>query len=102
MGQFEFYEIVRVRVTPETIGKGVAGLDGAILGKSAEDGGPVAAYAVWLYERERVRMFAPDELEPTGRHDRLETFYDGTSITVSPRGELLAWNEPPDQGHCDE
>jgi hypothetical protein len=41
MGEFEFFEIVRVRSTPETIREEIAGLEGAVLGKAAEDDGKV-------------------------------------------------------------
>jgi hypothetical protein len=95
---FDFFEVVRVRATPKTISDGIAGLEGAILGKAAEDDGPVVGYAVSLYERRgETWSLEPDELEPTGRHDRRESFYDGTSVKVSARGELVEWNEPPDQ-----
>ncbi|NUT54711.1 MAG: immunity protein 31 [Thermoleophilia bacterium] len=88
MGAFEHYEVVRVRETPATIAADVSGLEGAVLGVSAEDDGRVVGYAVALYGRERTTMFQPDELETTGRFDRAESFYDGTSIRVSTRGEF--------------
>jgi hypothetical protein len=53
-----------VRATPKTISNGIAGLEGAVLGKAVEDDGLVVGYAVSLYERETWSL-APDELEPT-------------------------------------
>ena len=85
MSRFAFYEIVRVCEQTETAG----GLEGAVLGISTDDAGRVVAYAVYIYERERTAMFDPADLEPTGRFDRHENFYDGTSIRVSSKGELL-------------
>jgi len=90
---FEHYEIVRVRETPATTDGHIAGLEGAVLGIAVEDNGEIVSYAVSIYERDGICWsLAPSDLEPTGRHDRRENFYDGTSIRVSEYGELL---DPP-------
>jgi hypothetical protein len=90
---YEYYEVVRVRTTPATTDKDIAGLEGAVLGKAVEDDGEIVSYAVAIYERDGICWsVAPSDLEATGRHDRRESFYDGTSIRVSEDGELL---DPP-------
>jgi hypothetical protein len=70
----------------------IAGLEGAVLGIS-EDGGRIVSYAISIYDRDGICWnVEPADLEPTGRHDRRESFYDGSSLRVSVRGELL---DPP-------
>jgi hypothetical protein len=82
------FDIVRVRTTPTTVARETAGLEGVVLGAS-EDGGVVVAYAVHLYDHDQVWMIRAEDLEPTGRRDRRENFYDGASTRVSFDGELL-------------
>jgi len=68
-------------------------LEDAVLGTAVEDDGEVVSYAVAIYERDGMCWsVTPSDLEATGRHDRRESFYDGTSIRVSRDGELL---DPP-------
>jgi len=96
--EFELFEVVRVRSTTETTRDGIAGLEGAVLGKSESDAGDVVAYAVALYECDGICWsLAPSALETTGRHDRREAFYDERSIRVSDEGELLEPNDPSDE-----
>jgi hypothetical protein len=87
---FEYVEIVRVRATDATTRDGIAGLDGAVLGISAEDDGEIVGLPSRSYERAGGSwMLQPADLEGTGRHDRRETFYDGSSIRVSQAGEIV-------------
>jgi hypothetical protein len=87
---FEYYEVVRVRTTPTTTDEEIAGFEGAVLGKAVEDDGQIVSYAVAIYERGGICWsVAPSDVEATGRHDRRESFYDGTSIRVSKDGEVL-------------
>ena len=74
--KFTFYEIVRV------ISYTRPGSEGAVLGMAQNDDG-LWYYAIALYDDSNlVWNFREDELEPTGRHDRRESFYDEASIRV--------------------
>jgi hypothetical protein len=90
--EYDFYEIVRV-ISPKK-----RGYEGAILGMSQNDLGKWG-YAVFLYEENTVWDFQEDELEPTGRKDRRESFYDGTTIRVqvdpdTGEGTIVDWSPP--------
>ena len=79
-----------MRTTPTTTDQEIAGLEGAVLGHAVEDDGEIVSYAVAIYERGGICWsVAPSDLEATGRHDRRERLYDGSSIRVSEDGELL-------------
>jgi hypothetical protein len=105
---FEEYEVVRVRTTAATVAAGIAGLEGAVRGTAIEDDGEIVSYAVAIYERDGICWsVAPSDLEATGRHDRRESFYDGTSIRVSKDGECRlrcrvwrAVRQPVSVGSC--
>jgi hypothetical protein len=89
---FDYFEIVRVRPTPSDRASEIAGLEGAVLGIS-EDEGRIVSYAISIYDRDGMCWSVdPADLEATGRHDRRESFYDGSSLRVSVRGEVL---DPP-------
>jgi hypothetical protein len=64
--EFDFHQRVIVRRSTRTINGGTAGLAGEVCGKSAEDGGPILAYAVILDRLQRVCMIDPDDLEVAG------------------------------------
>ena len=88
--RYALYEIVRLRDTAGNRSKGVAGQEGAVLGISRpEEGAAEPGYAVWLDEVGRCCWFEQRDVERTGRATRHEDFYDGTSIRVSSRGEVL-------------
>jgi hypothetical protein len=73
--KYEFYEIVKVRAGS------VAGLEGAVLGKAQGESGEWY-YAIHIYSKEISFSIPEEDLEPTGRFDKRETFYDGTVIKV--------------------
>jgi hypothetical protein len=92
--RFGYLEIVRVRESERTVAEGIAGLQGTILAFS-EEGYPVSyAFAFDGGGGENMSVLEED-LESTGRFARSEDFYDGTSVTVSEHGELIAYNEAP-------
>lgn len=85
---FQLYEIVRVMPATDDDAEleGMRGRIGAILGNSGEE--PPTSYAVMIDDDE-CWWLAPEDLEATGVFRRHEDYYDGTSIRVSPDGELL-------------
>ena len=85
--KFDFYEKVKVITTSRTKAK-IAGEIGAVLGRSSNDSGQWF-YAVTIY-RDGISWYcAEEELESTGEFDKPEAFYDGTSIRVNSRREIL-------------
>ena len=79
--EFDFYEIVRVNSkSSET--KEINGLEGAVLGKAKNETGEWG-YAVSIYRLDECWDIMHSELESTGRMDKEENFYDGTSVRVS-------------------
>lgn len=80
--KYELYEIVQVAATESTISHNVAGLEGAVLGVSQNEIGDWS-YSIHLYSTGEVWFFPEEELEPTGKKDKYESFYDGSSVTVS-------------------
>lgn len=83
--KYQFYEVVRINATkPDSIQRGISkvnGLEGAILGMSQDSQG-IWGYAVSIYSLETVWDILEHELEPTGKMDSRDTFYDGSSISV--------------------
>lgn len=81
--QFRFYEIVRAKSDSALCREHseLAGLDGIILGIS--QGEHQCAYSVHFDQFDEGWFLMEDELEPTGRMDRRDRFYDGTHIRVS-------------------
>jgi hypothetical protein len=75
--RYRFYEVVRVR----TQGGHYDGLEGAVLGIAQDEPGG-RGYAVHLYELEEVHYFSEEELESTGKQDKRENFYGGTTVRV--------------------
>jgi NADP-dependent 3-hydroxy acid dehydrogenase YdfG len=61
--EFDFHQRVIVRRSARTITGGTAGLAAEVCWKSAEDGGPILAYAVFL---DRLQRIEPGELEAAG------------------------------------
>lgn len=100
---FQFDDVVRVRVTPETRSQGIAGKVGVVVGISESDwAGEPPMYA--LGERDFAELYMVDEadLEATGE---IETPDDRprTSIRVSEQGELLMLGpEAPDGDEQDD
>src|SRR5262245_3257188 len=67
---FELFEVVRIRATPDTIQREIAGLEGAVQSSAEGDAGEILAYAVLVYERGGTCWsLAASELTATGRHD---------------------------------
>ena len=88
---FDFFEVVRVEPrpdAPEAI-QGQRGRIGVVLGKSAEEGQEPTSYAVDLDGVDDGWSIDARDLTSTGDFRRREDYYDGTSIRVSVRGELL-------------
>jgi hypothetical protein len=52
-----------------------------VLGRAQDESGNWG-YAVFIYAANEVWNFREDELEPTGKMDKRENFYDGSSIGV--------------------
>src|SRR5262245_10108494 len=74
---FELFEVVRIRATPDTIQREIAGLEGAVQGSAEGEAGEILAYAVLLYERGGTCWWlAPAELRATGRRDGHEHLDD--------------------------
>ncbi len=65
--RFQYFEVVRIRMTPRTRAERVAGAEGAILGMSLDRRAPT--YAVTLRDG-RTWLVHETELEATGRRDR--------------------------------
>ncbi len=86
----ELFDVVATVETERTVALEVAGAMGAVLGISEPDViSEAAAYAVSIDGLDRTVMLVAAELRPTGERRTLEDFYDGTSIQVSKRGEVL-------------
>jgi len=88
---FEFFEVVRVEPSaeaPDEVQR-LRGRVGAVLGRSAVEGQEPTSYAVDLDGVDDVWSLDAWDLVSTGQFRRREDYYDGTSIRVSPRGELL-------------
>jgi hypothetical protein len=93
---FDFFEVVRVeprRDAPSEI-KALRGRTGCILGKSAEEGQEPTIYAVDLDGVEEGWSIDARDLVSTGGFRRREDYYDGSSIRVSPAGELRSSYQP--------
>jgi hypothetical protein len=82
---FQFFEVVLVSPRCTRLAH-LAGQEGAVLGRAHTDSRGWS-YAVHLYELDRTWSFRENELEPTGKMDSRESFYDGTvaRVTVDPR-----------------
>jgi hypothetical protein len=80
--RFDFFEIVWVRISdPKNPGARLSDQEGTILGKSRDNQGRWS-YAVFMPTIKECWQFEEDELEPTGKMDIPENFYDGTHVTV--------------------
>ena len=85
--KFDFYEKVRVvSISPSKAQ--IVGEIGAILGKANNEHGEWS-YAVHIYRDKISWQCTENELESTGEFDKRESFYDGSSIRVSSRGQVL-------------
>lgn len=78
--RYQFYEVVRVQPTFSVL-QHLQGLEGAVLGRSENPDG-TWGYAIFIYTLNETWDLPEGFLEPTGRSDSRETFYDGTSVTV--------------------
>ena len=85
--RFDFYEKVTVASTNPSKAE-ITGRLGAVLGRVCDDNGQWS-YTIGLYDDVACWFCREDELRPTGEFDRRESFFDGSSIRVSPHGEPL-------------
>ena len=90
--RFGFYEKVLVASADPAMTE-IDGRLGAVLGRACGDDGRWS-YAVSVYESGVCWSCREDELRPTGETDRRESFYDGSSVRVSDRGDQLGPAEP--------
>ena len=86
--RFSLYEKVRITSENAAIAP-VRGELAAVLGM-AQDGAGRWSYGVFVYRTGIVWSCQEEELAPTGDFDERASFYDGSSIRVSPHGEILA------------
>jgi hypothetical protein len=94
--KYQFFEIVRV--TPKHKRKQFAGKEGAILGMAQNDQGQWE-YSITFTGTGENYGFYEDELEPTGKMDKRESFYDGSSVTVkvdpkTGEGYITGYHDP--------
>jgi hypothetical protein len=75
---FKFFEIVLLNKTQDTR---IFGLEGVVLGMAQGEDGQWS-YAVHIYQNRTTYSCMADEMEATGRFDKYENFYDGSSIHV--------------------
>jgi Immunity protein 31 len=80
----DFFDEVRVLDTEHTRELGVDGEVGVVIGMT-EGGSP---YVVYFRDREALSL-DEEVLSPTGRQVDRSEIYDGTTIRVSERGEVL-------------
>ncbi len=78
--KFQFYEIVKIQSQQPNTAE-IHGVEGAITGMAENDDG-VWGYSVHIYSIDDTWYILEDELEPTGKMDRHETFHSGESIIV--------------------
>ena len=90
--QFAFYERVRIVGERPSLDP-VRGELAAVLGRASGRDGP--SYAVHVYTEGLCWDIDERDLEPTGEHDRHETFYDDSqpSLRVSADGDFLGFRE---------
>ncbi|MGH3695389.1 MAG: Imm31 family immunity protein [Pseudonocardiaceae bacterium] len=79
--KYEFYEVVRLEPRERSLER-LRGQDGAVVGRAEDDLGNWT-YGVHVYKLNEVWSFQEEDLRPTGRMDRRETFYDSTSVRVA-------------------
>lgn len=79
---FDFYEVVRVTAS-DVLPRGTLV---TVLARSRDDNG-TEWYAVTESDGEGP-VLPGTSLAPTGRRLRREDFYDGTSVKVTPHGQL--------------
>ncbi len=70
--KYGFYEVVRV--SPGCLWDSLVGLEGAVIAISEEEYDRWG-YEVYIYSLGETRTLAEEDLEPTGRMDREETFF---------------------------
>lgn len=87
---FQFFERVRIRITPRTVEAGTAGKQGAILGISdgTEEDVP-HSYAVQLDSMDKVRQFQEDELETMGTFDEESRYDSGHHLRIDQKGRVI-------------
>jgi hypothetical protein len=82
---FDLYEVVSVEPPPATH---LSGRSATVLGRSRSEDG-TETYALLYDDEPETWMADGGQLRSTGRRRRREDVYDGTSIRVSQKGELL-------------
>jgi hypothetical protein len=84
-GEFSYYEVVKIRKTPDSANRGIANAEAVVLGlpEEGED-----LYTVFVYSTGTTFVMAREKLLATGRFEQPENIYDGTSIRVSPEGDV--------------
>ena len=78
--KYRFYEVVQIADNCDRL-KQLAGLEGAVMGMAQDEDGSWG-YAVFIYQLGESWHVLEAELQPTGRMDRRESFYDGTPVVV--------------------
>ena len=81
MPKFKFYEIVRVKNTTFSKKNGIHNLEGTILGM-VEGENHNWFYAVQLHKDDEGWDLPENLLEPTGKMDKRENYYDESVIKV--------------------
>jgi hypothetical protein len=90
--RFDFYEEVIVGSTNPALSE-IHDELGAVLGRACGEDGRWY-YSVSIYRTGLCWFCMEDDLRPTGKFDRRESFFDGSSVRISQRGELLERNPP--------
>jgi len=94
---FAFIDEVRIRISPETVERGIAGKLGAVLGMSEPDDERFPmSYAVDVDGLKNVQQIKEDELEGTGPRRKRQDYFSGKSLRVSRRGRVIRASTPDD------
>jgi len=89
--KYQYYEIIKIE-TSDPNKLQFNGKEGAVLGIAYDDDKnfePEWGYSIHIYEEEECWRFTEYELKPTGKFDKRESFYDGTSIQVTQDGDIV-------------
>jgi len=92
---FGFCDEVRIRISPETVERGIAGKLGAVLGISEPDDERVPmSYAVDVDGLKNVQQIKEEELEGTGLRRKRKDYFSGKSLRVSRGGRVIRGSTP--------
>jgi hypothetical protein len=93
---FDFFEEVLVQPRPDAPPdvRALRGRLGCVLGKSSEEGQAPTGYAVALDGVDDGWLFDARDLVSTGKARSRKHYYEGSSIQVSPDGELRSSYTP--------